>query len=103
MARPSVLLPQPLSPTKPSVSPGAMLKLTPSTALTDSRGLPRREWYRHMIYAPGLHTGYEAKTLPAIREAIEDRRWEEANQYIVVVAATLDAYRTALDRAISTP
>jgi len=71
--------------------------------LTDPRGLPRREWYRHMIYAPGLHTGYEAKTLPAIREAIEDRRWDEANQYIVVVAATLDAYRTALDRAISTP
>ncbi len=71
--------------------------------LTDSRGLPRREWYRHMIYAPGLHTGYEAKTLPAIREAIEDRRWDEANQYIVVVATALDAYRTALDRAISTP
>jgi N-acetylated-alpha-linked acidic dipeptidase len=71
--------------------------------LTDARGLPRREWYRHMIYAPGLHTGYEAKTLPAIREAIEDRRWDEANQYIVVVAASLDAYRAALDRAIATP
>jgi N-acetylated-alpha-linked acidic dipeptidase len=71
--------------------------------LTDSRGLPRREWYRHMIYAPGLHTGYDAKTLPAIREAIEDRRWDEANQSIVVVAAALDAYRAALDRAIATP
>jgi N-acetylated-alpha-linked acidic dipeptidase len=71
--------------------------------LTDPRGLPRREWYRHMIYAPGLHTGYEAKTLPAIREAIEDRRWDEANQYIVVVAHALDAYRNALDRAIATP
>jgi N-acetylated-alpha-linked acidic dipeptidase len=56
-----------------------------------------------MIYAPGLHTGYEAKTLPAIREAIEDRRWDEANQYIVVVASSLDAYRAALDRAIATP
>jgi N-acetylated-alpha-linked acidic dipeptidase len=71
--------------------------------LTDSRGLPRREWYRHMIYAPGLHTGYEAKTLPAIREAIEDRRWDEANSYIAVVAQTLDAYRATLDRAIATP
>jgi len=71
--------------------------------LTDLRGLPRREWYRHMIYAPGLHTGYEAKTLPAIREAIEDRRWDEANQYIVVVASSLDAYRAALERAIATP
>ncbi len=71
--------------------------------LTDPRGLPRRGWYRHMIYAPGLHTGYEAKTLPAIREAIEDRRWDEANQYIAVVAQTLDAYRTTLDRAIATP
>jgi N-acetylated-alpha-linked acidic dipeptidase len=69
--------------------------------LTDPRGLPGREWYRHMIYAPGLHTGYEAKTLPAIREAIEDRRWDEANQYVTVVAGRLDAYREALDRVVA--
>jgi len=71
--------------------------------LTDSRGLPTREWYQHMIYAPGMKTGYGAKTLPGIREAIEERRWDEANRYIGVVAATLDAYRAALDRAIAEP
>ena len=71
--------------------------------LTDSRGLPRRAWYRHLIYAPGTRTGYEAKTLPAVREAIEDRRWDEANEFISVVADALDAYRAVLERAIATP
>jgi len=71
--------------------------------LTDERGLPGRTWYKHMIYAPGLHTGYEAKTLPAIREAIEDRRWDEANKYLAVVAQRLDAYRSELERVIARP
>jgi N-acetylated-alpha-linked acidic dipeptidase len=70
-------------------------------ALMDSRGLPGREWYQHMIYAPGLHTGYSVKTLPGIREAIEERRWDEANRYIGVVAHALDAYGARLDRAAS--
>ena len=61
-------------------------------SLTDPRGLPGREWYQHMIYAPGAHTGYGVKTLPGIREAIEERRWEEANQYIGVVSRALNAY-----------
>src|SRR5882757_8152227 len=72
-------------------------------ALTDPRGLPGRDWYRHMIYAPGSHTGYGVKTLPGIREAIEDRRWDEANQYIGVVAHALNAYSARLDRAIAMP
>jgi N-acetylated-alpha-linked acidic dipeptidase len=68
-------------------------------SLTDSRGLPGRPWYRHMIYAPGAYTGYGVKTLPGIREAIEERRWNEANDYIAVTARALDAYRTTIDRA----
>ena len=70
-------------------------------SLTDPKGLPGREWYQHMIYAPGLNTGYGVKTLPGIREAIEERRWDEANQYIGVVARALDAYSDRLDSAIS--
>jgi N-acetylated-alpha-linked acidic dipeptidase len=70
-------------------------------ALTDPHGLPGREWYQHMIYAPGLHTGYGVKTLPGIREAIEARRWEEAGRYIGVVAHALNAYSARLDRAIA--
>jgi N-acetylated-alpha-linked acidic dipeptidase len=68
-------------------------------SLTDARGLPGREWYRHMVYAPGAHTGYAVKTLPGIREAIEERRWDEANTYIGVVARAVNAYSTQLDRA----
>ena len=71
--------------------------------LTDSRGLPGREWYQHMIYAPGFHTGYGVKTLPGIREAIEERRWDEANRYIGVVSRSLNAYSARLDRANSVP
>lgn len=70
-------------------------------SLTDPNGLPGREWYQHMIYAPGLHTGYGVKTLPGIRESIEERRWDEANRYIGVVSRALNAYSARLDRAIS--
>jgi len=71
--------------------------------LMDSHGLPGREWYQHMIYAPGLHTGYGVKTLPGIREAIEERRWDEANQYIGVVSRALNNYSDRMDRAIAAP
>ena len=72
-------------------------------ALTDPRGLPGRDWYQHMIYAPGLYTGYGVKTLPGIREAIEERRWDEADRYIGVVSHAINAYSGRLDRAISAP
>lgn len=73
-------------------------------SLTDAHGLPGgRNWYQHMIYAPGAHTGYGVKTLPGIREAIEEHRWDEANQYIGVVSRVLNAYSTRLDRAIAPP
>jgi N-acetylated-alpha-linked acidic dipeptidase len=68
-------------------------------ALTDSRGLPGRPWYRHLIYAPGMLTGYGAKTLPGVREAIEGRRWAEATDYIARTAAALDAASAKLDEA----
>ena len=52
-----------------------------------------------MIYAPGMLTGYGAKTLPGVREAIEDRRWAEATDYIARTAAALDAASAKLDEA----
>jgi N-acetylated-alpha-linked acidic dipeptidase len=66
--------------------------------LTDPDGLPGRGWYKHMIYAPGLLTGYDVKTVPGVREAIEQRRWDEANRYAIVTARVLDGYRAQLDR-----
>lgn len=56
-----------------------------------SDGLPRRPWYRHTIYAPGLYTGYGVKTLPGIREAIEQRNWPEAQDQISIVAQRINA------------
>ena len=67
--------------------------------LTNARGLPAREWYKHLIYAPGLLTGYGVKTLPGVLEAIESNRWDEANQYIVITAAALGTYCDRLDKA----
>ena len=67
-------------------------------ALTAPEGLPGRPWFHHMIYAPGMLTGYGAKTLPGIREAIESRRWAEAQAYIGLVARTLDGYSSRLEQ-----
>ena len=55
-------------------------------ALTRKEGLPRRPWYRHQIYAPGFYTGYGVKTLPGVREALEQRQWKEAEEQVGVVA-----------------
>jgi N-acetylated-alpha-linked acidic dipeptidase len=67
--------------------------------LTSERGLPGREWYKHLIYAPGLLTGYGVKTVPGVREAIEDNRWSEANEYVTITASALGAYSDRLDKA----
>jgi N-acetylated-alpha-linked acidic dipeptidase len=68
-------------------------------ALTNKRGLPGREWYRHYIYAPGLLTGYGVKTVPGVREAIEENQWERANEFAVVTADLLTKYSERLDQA----
>jgi len=76
--------------------------------LTTREGLPRRPWYRHQIYAPGYYTGYGVKTIPAVREAIEEKQWKEADEQIVVVAKVLndeaalfDSVAAELDKAIA--
>ncbi len=57
--------------------------------LLSETGLPRRGWYKHTLYAPGFYTGYGAKTMPGIREAIEQRNWKEAHEQILVDARVL--------------
>lgn len=68
--------------------------------LLSDDGLPGRPWYRNLIYAPGTLTGYGAKTLPGIREAIEQRRFADATTYVARTAAALNAYSDRLDRAV---
>ncbi len=61
-------------------------------SLLAQNGLPRRPWYRHQIYAPGYYTGYGVKTIPGIREAVEQGFWKEAQENIVIVAKTIQGY-----------
>ena len=55
-----------------------------------SKGLPRRDWFKNMMYAPGYYTGYGVKTLPGIREGLEERKWNEVRVYIKEVSKALD-------------
>ena len=59
--------------------------------LTDPAGLLRRPWYKHLLYAPGVYTGYGVKTVPGVREAIEAKSWAEADAEIARVAKALAA------------
>ena len=68
-------------------------------ALTRNEGLPRRNWFKHQIYAPGFYTGYGVKTLPAIREAIEQRDWKEASEQIQIVSKTIENFAVEIDKA----
>ncbi len=67
--------------------------------LTDSAGLPGRPWFRHMIYAPGFYTGYGVKTIPGVREAIEQKRWQEADEQIQRAGMILTKEADLLDEA----
>jgi N-acetylated-alpha-linked acidic dipeptidase len=76
-------------------------------SLTLNEGLPNRPWFKHQIYAPGFYTGYGVKTLPAVRESIEQKQWAQAEEQIVKIGKvlenageTIQAAATALDRAV---
>jgi N-acetylated-alpha-linked acidic dipeptidase len=69
--------------------------------LIDPDGLPKRPWYRHLLYAPGFYTGYGVKTMPGVRESIEQKQYADAEREIVRVARALDR-ETALINAAST-
>ena len=57
--------------------------------LTSTEGLSGRPWYRHLLYAPGFYTGYGVKTMPGVREAIEQRQWTRVEPEITRVADAL--------------
>ena len=76
----------------------ALMQDIDQTLLSDA-GLPGRPWYKNLIYAPGRLTGYGAKTLPGVREAIEQQRWADVDRYTKLTADALNAYSDRLDRA----
>ena len=67
--------------------------------LTNDDGLPRRPWYKHLIYAPGVYSGYDVKTVPTVREGIEQKRYAEADQEIVRVAKALNDEAALIESA----
>ncbi len=67
--------------------------------LIDARGLPRRPWFRHTIYAPGFYTGYGVKTMPGIREAVEQKNVAEAREQATIVAAAVNRMAARADGA----
>lgn len=70
-------------------------------SLLHEKGLPRRSWYRHQVYAPGYYTGYGVKTLPGIREGVEERNWQEAKESIETATRTLQLYNKQVNAAIA--
>ena len=71
--------------------------------LLDPAGLPGRPWFKNLVYAPGTLTGYGAKTLPGVREAIEQRRFDDARTYVVRTAKVLEDYANRLDSVTAMP
>ncbi|HEX7318281.1 MAG TPA: M28 family metallopeptidase [Pyrinomonadaceae bacterium] len=68
-------------------------------SMTRDAGLPRRPWFKHQIYAPGFYTGYGVKTLPGVREAVEQHNWAEAAEQTAFTAAALERAAAEIDRA----
>jgi N-acetylated-alpha-linked acidic dipeptidase len=67
--------------------------------LTNDDGLPRRPWYKHLLYAPGVYSGYGVKTVPGVREGIELKKYAEAEQEIVRVAKALEEESALIESA----
>ena len=67
--------------------------------LTNADGLPRRPWYKHLLYAPGIYSGYGVKTVPGVREGIEQKRYAEAEQEIVRVSKALEDESALIESA----
>jgi N-acetylated-alpha-linked acidic dipeptidase len=69
--------------------------------LTNAEGLSNRPWFKHQLYAPGFYTGYGVKTVPAVREAIELKKWKQADEAIIVVALVLQDEAALISSAAS--
>jgi len=69
-------------------------------SLVNEKGLPRRPWFKNFIYAPGFYTGYGVKTLPGVREAIEQRDFKEANEQIEMLGDVLNGFSKRIEEAV---
>lgn len=60
-------------------------------AFLNPEGLPGRKWFRHVLQAPGLYTGYAPKTLPGVEHAITTQDWTQANHQVLAAAQYIAA------------
>ena len=74
------------------------LLYTSERLLTRDAGLDGRPWYKHHIYAPGFYTGYGVKTIPGVREAIEQREYEKVEPQIEIAASVLNAMAERIEQ-----
>jgi N-acetylated-alpha-linked acidic dipeptidase len=88
-----------LAKASPSVQELNRLLMESERKLTNPDGLPGRPWFKHEIYAPGQYTGYEAKTIPGVREALELQRWREAEEQVGIAAKTLQQETALINQA----
>jgi len=75
------------------------LLLQSERRLTHEDGLPGRPWFKHMIYAPGFYTGYGVKTIPGVRESIEQKKWKAAESEVLRIAAVLEEEAALIESA----
>ncbi|MGH7136291.1 MAG: transferrin receptor-like dimerization domain-containing protein [Pirellulales bacterium] len=76
--------------TNPQIDQVNQTLITVERAFINPAGLPGRPWFRHMIYAPGFYTGYSAKTIPGVREALDQHKWSLAENEAAITSKFID-------------
>jgi len=70
-----------------------------SRLFLNEKGLPERPWFKNQIYAPGAYTGYEARPIAAVREYMDQKKWQEADAQIPMVAHVMENIAGGIDKA----
>lgn len=70
-----------------------------SRLFLNQKGLPERPWFKNQIYAPGAYTGYGAKPIAAVREYMDEKKWEEADAQIPGVARVIENVAGGINKA----
>jgi N-acetylated-alpha-linked acidic dipeptidase len=70
-----------------------------SRLFLNEKGLPERPWFKNQIYAPGAYTGYGAKPIAAVREYMDEKKWQQADAQIPMVAQVIANIASGIDKA----
>jgi N-acetylated-alpha-linked acidic dipeptidase len=70
-----------------------------SRLFLNEKGLPERPWFKNQIYAPGAYTGYGAKPIAAVREYLDEKKWQEAEGQVPQVAQAIENAAGGIEKA----